>query len=79
MDSVRPSDLSLVPFADDGCGDWFCVVAADCSRKGAVYFVDHEIKGDEAFSKIATDLDELFENAEHDVDTDSDDNKATVV
>ena len=79
MDSVRPSDLLLVPFADDGCGDWFCVVAADCPEKGAVYFVDHEIAGDDAFSRVAASLDELFEGAEPDIDTDDDDNKATVV
>ena len=79
MDSVRPSNLLLVPFADDGCGDWFCVVAADCPERGAIYFVDHEIEGDDAFSRIAASLDELFENAEPDLDTDDDDNKATVV
>ena len=70
IDSVRPSDLSLVPFARDDCGDWFCVVAADGAETGAVYFVDHEIAGNEAFSKVAASLDELIENAEPYVDTD---------
>ena len=79
MDSGNPSDLSLVPFADNGCGDWFCVVADDCPEKEAVYFVDHEIEGDDAFSRIAASLDELFESAEPDIDTDADDNKSTVV
>ena len=79
IDSENSSDLLLVPFADDGCGDYFCVVAADCPEKGAVYFVDHEIAGDDTFSRVAADLDELFEGAEPDVDTDDDDYKATVV
>ena len=70
IDSVRPSTLLLVPFAMDDCGDWFCVVAADGPEKGVVYFVDHEIAGDEAFSKIAASLDELIECAEPYVDTD---------
>ena len=70
IDSVRPSDLLLVPFARDGLGNWFCVVAADGPEKGVVYFVDHEIAGDEAFSKIAASLDELIECAEPYVDTD---------
>ncbi len=78
IDSGNPSDLLLVPFADDGCGDYFCVVAVDGPEKGAIYFVDHEIAGDDAFSRVAADLDELFEGAEPDIDTD-DDNKATVV
>ena len=73
IDSENPSDLLLVPFADDGCGDWFCVVAADCPEKGTIYFVDHEISGDEAFSKIAANLDELLECAKPDIDTDSGD------
>ncbi len=72
IDNVRRSDLLLVPFAVDGIGNWFCVVAADCPEKGAVYFVDHELEGDEAFSRIAADLDELFESAEPDIDTDDD-------
>ena len=79
MDSQNPSDLLLVPFADNGCGDWFCVVAADCPEKEAVYFVDHEFERNDSFSRIAANLDELFENAEPDIDTDGDDNKATVV
>ena len=79
IDSVRPSDLLLVPFAMNDCGDWFCVVAADGPEKGAVYFVDHEFEGDDAFSRIAANLDELFENAEPDLDTDDDDSKANVV
>ena len=79
MDSQNPSDLLLVPFADNGCGDWFCVVAADCPEKEAVYFVDHEFEGNDAFSRIAASLDELFENAEPDLDTHDDDGEATVV
>ena len=79
IDSVRSSDLLLVPFAMDGCGDWFCVVAADGPEKGAVYFVDHEIAGNEAFSKVAASLDDLIENAEPDLDTDDDDNTGIVV
>ena len=79
IDSGNPSDLLLVPFADDGCGDYFCVAAADGPEKGAVYFVDHEIAGDDALSRIAASLDELIESAEPDIDTDDDDNKATVV
>ncbi len=79
IDSENPSDLLLVPFAMDGCGDWFCVVAADCAEKGAVYFVDHEIAGDEAFSKVAASLDELIENAEPYVDTDEGDSTGIVV
>ena len=70
IDSGNPSDLLLVPFAIDDCGDWFCVVAADCPEKGAVYFVDHEIEGDKALLKIAASLDELIESAEPYVDTD---------
>ena len=56
-----------------------CVVAADGPEKGAVYFVDHEIAGDEAFWRAAADLDELFEGAEPYVDTDDDDSEATIV
>ena len=72
IDSVRPSDLLLVSFALDGIGNWFCVVAANCPEKGAVYFVDHELEGDEAFVRIAADLDEMFESAEPYIDTDDD-------
>ena len=78
IDSGNPSDLLLVPFAIDDCGDWFCVVAADCREQGAVYFVDHEIEGDEAFLKIAASLDELIENAEPYVDTDESDSTGIV-
>ena len=79
IDSENPSDLLLVPFAMDDCGDWFCVVAADGPEKGAVCFVDHEIAGDEAFSKVAASLDELIEGAEPDVDTDDGHSTATIV
>lgn len=76
IDSVSPSDLLLVPFATDGIGNWYCVVAADCSEKGAVYFVDHELEGDEAFLRIATDLDDMIACAEPDIDMDDDDGDA---
>ena len=80
IDSENPSDLLLVPFAMDSFGNYFCVVAADCPEQGAVYFVDHEVAGDEAFSRAAASLDELIEGAEPYVDTDEDDNgTATVV
>ena len=76
IDSVRPSDVLLVPFATDGIGNWYCVVAADCPEKGAVYFVDHELEGDEAFLRLAADLDEMIACAEPDIDTDDDDSEA---
>ena len=79
IDSESPSDLLLVPFAMDGLGNYFCIVAADCPEKGAVYFVDHEVAGDDAFSRTAADLDELFKLAEPYVDTADDDSEATVV
>ena len=79
IDSENPSDLLLVPFAMDSFGNYFCVVAADGPEKGAVYFVDHEVAGDEAFSRAAASLDELIEGAEPYVDTDEDDNTAIVV
>ncbi len=80
IDSESPSDLLLVPFATDSFGNYFCVVAADGPEQGAVYFVDHEIAGDEAFSRAAASLDELFESAEPYVDTDEDDDgTATIV
>ena len=78
IDSEDPSDLLLVPFARDGLGNWFCVVAADGPEKGAVYFVDHEIEGDEALLKIAASLDELIENAEPYVDTDDGDSTGII-
>ena len=78
IDSGNPSDLLLVPFAMDGCGNWFCVVAADCPEQGAVYFVEHEIEGNEALLKIAASLDELIENAEPDLDTDDGDSMGIV-
>ena len=62
----------------DGCGNWFCVVTADCPEQGAVYFVEHEIEGDEALLKIAASLDELIENAESDLDTDDGDSTGIV-
>ena len=76
IDSVSPSDLLLVPFATDGIGNWYCVVAADCPEEGAVYFVDHELEGDEAFLRIAGDLDEMIERAEPDIDMDDGDSEA---
>ena len=79
IDSEDPSDLLLVPFAMDGFGNYFYVVAADGPEKGAVYFVDHEIAGDDAFSRTAADLDELFEGAEPYVDMDDDDSEVTIV
>ena len=78
IDSERPTDLLLVPFAMDGCGNHFCVVAADGPETGAVYFEDHEMAGDEAFLKIAASLDELIENAEPDLDTDDGDSTGIV-
>ena len=79
IDSENRSDLLLVPFATDSFGNYFCVVAADGPEQGAVYFVDHEIAGDEAFSKTAASLDELFESAEPYVDTDDGDSTGIIV
>ena len=69
---MRSCDFLLVPFALDGSGNWFCVVAADCFETGTVCFLDNELEGNEAFVRIAAGLDDMSESAEPDIDTDND-------
>lgn len=60
LDRFNASGLRLLPVALDSGGNWFCVATCE-AKAGHVYFVDHEMEGDQAFTEISNDLTKLLE------------------
>ena len=61
LDEFNPS--TMIPIASDAFGNYFCVETRG-QNAGAVYFVDHEIAGGDAFSLLAASLPELLSMAQ---------------
>lgn len=58
QDEYNPS--SRIPFAEDSFGNAFCI-GTDMGEHDQIFFMDHEIPGDNAFRLIAPSFDAFFE------------------
>ena len=61
LDEFNPS--TTIPIARDPSGNFFCVETSG-PNKGKVFFLDHEIAGDDAFRPLTNSLEELLLKAQ---------------
>ncbi len=57
VDEFNPS--SRVPVAYDECGNWICI-GTQGQESGQMFFLEHEIAGNDAFTKIADTLEDFL-------------------